>query len=131
MSKTSREEEGGVRGRLRKLGLGRKADDEEDSPTQGKKKAKAKRTAASDLGQPPRTERSHGGDGGPEDDRPPEHESTGPKALREIDNEELEKILEAHREWIASKSAQGTRAALSKRTCARPTCAKRRLNPPA
>lgn len=33
MSKTSREEEGGVRGRLRKLGLGRKADDEEDSPT--------------------------------------------------------------------------------------------------
>ena len=46
MSKTSREEEGSVRGRLRKLGLGRKADDEEDSPTQGKKKAKAKRTCS-------------------------------------------------------------------------------------
>ena len=38
MSKTSREEEGGVRGRLRKLGLGRKADDEEDSPTPKRKK---------------------------------------------------------------------------------------------
>ena len=68
MSKTSREEEGGVRGRLRKLGLGRKADDEEDSPTQGKKKAKAKRTAASDPGQPPPAERSRSVDGGPEDE---------------------------------------------------------------
>ena len=38
MSKPSREEEGGVRGRLRKLGLGRKADDEEDSPTPVKKR---------------------------------------------------------------------------------------------
>ncbi len=47
MSKTSREEEGGVRGRLRKLRLGRKADDEEDSPTpKKKKKAKAKRTCS-------------------------------------------------------------------------------------
>ena len=38
MSKTSREEEGGVRGRPRKLGLRRKADDEEDSPTPRRKK---------------------------------------------------------------------------------------------
>jgi hypothetical protein len=36
-----------VRGRLRKLRLGRKADDEEDSPTpKKKKKAKAKRTCS-------------------------------------------------------------------------------------
>lgn len=102
-----------MRGRLRKLGLGRGADDEgssvagADTPAKKKKKAvaaskKKKAKAKTAVTVTRDSERP----ASPEDDRPPEHESTGPKALREIATEDLEGILEAHREWITSKSTQ-------------------------
>ena len=47
-------------------------------------------------------------------DIPPEHESSGVKALREVDAEELEHILESHREWIRTKAQEGSRAELTR-----------------
>ena len=80
---------GGVRRRLMRLGRSKKGEEE------------AKPTPAA------RGSSSRG-------DASPEHKSDGPKALRELETEDLEQILEKHREWIATKSQEGVRAEWAK-----------------
>lgn len=95
-----------MKGRLRKMGLRRRGEAEDsrpaaDSPDPPKKKKKKKKVAAAKKAPPapPASPSAIGGgsEGWQDGDRPPEHESTGPKALREIADEDLEKLLEAHR----------------------------------
>lgn len=90
--------------RLQKA-LGKKpaGGDKKDSSSAKKKKPAAKKVA------PAAVARQVVGD------TPPEHKSSSAqKALREVTDEELEKILVDHREWIISKSKEGKRAELGK-----------------